>query len=254
MKVLIWGLIFFPVIFAFVLKQANAQDIVGRVPASSVPADYVDAPPIEQDLWINRVMVEDDAGVLREMREDFQEWDETDRYAEYWNLSSTGLFVTPDEGQRRTYLSKRFLKYIDKRISGEIKQAEEGSTFHKIGKAQEALKPNTTVEFSPMFRFKFRARVLDREANMIVENPWVDCNAKVNLKGDMEINVIKNFSEVGVNAHLYYKVDEGQWVTTLSRSITNELSTSLSSTQNHGKMAFTEDADTRLQFNYYAPF
>lgn len=264
LKVIIIGLLFFPLIFSLVLKKVYAQDYVlqsqgnehksaGRMPASFVPNDDVALAPMEQELWINRVLIEDDAGVLSRMQQNFKSWEQTDKYAEQWNLSSTGLYVTPTDEERKSYLSKELLQYIDKRVSGEVKRAEEGSALHTVGQVQEAMKPNTTVEVSPLLKFRFRARVIQREVRLLVENPWLECNAKANLSGDLEVNLAKNL-DYGVRANLFYKVNEGYWVTSFSKSLTNNLSGVVSSYATDKQMAFSEDANTTVQLVFSQPF
>lgn len=258
-RILGLAIIVFPFILIVFLKQSRAQEYVlkkdiGRKPASLMPADDVGTVPLEQKLWVNRVLIEDDAGVMRQIKNDLLSWDRTDTYARNWNLSSTGLFVTPTDDQRKTYLSKQILKYADKRISGEVKRAEEGSTLHKVGQVQEALKPNTTVEVSPLLKFRFRARVLEREARMIVENPWFEYDAKISLSGYAEMNMRKRFDQYGLSANIVYKVSEGHWETYIDKSITQKISSRLSSTQSDKTMAFTGEANTVLSFVYSSPF
>jgi hypothetical protein len=264
LKVLILGLLFFPLIFSFVLKKVNAQEYVlqskstehknsGRMPASFVPNDDVEMAPIEQELWINRIMIEDDAGVLTRIQQNLRAWEETDEHARNWNLTSTGLFVTPTDDQRRSYLNREILQYIDKRVSGEVRRAEEGSALHTVGQVQEALKPNTTVEVSPLLKMRFRARVIQREVTLLVENPWVECNAKANLKGDLELNFAKNL-DFGVRANVFYKISEGYWVTSFSRAITNNVTGVISSYATDNQMAFSDEADTSIQLVFSQAF
>ena len=258
-RILGLAIVAFPFILILFLKQSRAQEYVlkkdiGRKPASVMPADDVEIAPLEQKLWINRVLVEDDAGVMRKIKNNLQKWETTDDYARNWNLSSTGLYVTPTEDQRKTYLSKQLLKYVDKRISGEVKSAEEGSALHTVGQVQEALKPNTTVEVSPLLKFRFRARVLEREARMIVENPWFEYDAQVGLDGYAVMNMRKRFDQLGLSANIVYKVSEGNWETYIDKSITQNISSRLSSTQSDNTMAFTGEADTVLSFVYSSPF
>lgn len=264
LKVIILGLLFFPLIFSLVLKKVHAQDYIvqsqkmehkhsGRMPASFVPNDDVVVAPVEQELWINRVLVEDDAGVLNRMKQNFQSWEKTDEYARQWNLASTGLYVTPTEDQRKSYLSKELLQYVDKRVSGEVKRAEEGSALHTVGQVQEALKPNTTVEVSPLLKFRFKARVIQREVRLLVENPWMECHAKATLMGDLELNLAKNL-DYGVRANLFYKISEGYWVTSFSKALTNNISGVVSSYATDNQVAFSEDADTSVQLVFSQAF
>lgn len=260
-KVLIVALMFFPFIFALALQKAYSQDYVmmpetrsvGRAPASFMPADHVENAPLKKEIWLNQVMVHDDDGVLENMRQEYEHWQIQDEYARNWNLSSTGLYDTPNDQDRVRFFERNFVRYIDRRISGEVRRAEEGSTLHTVGQVQEALRPNTTVEVSPSFRFRFRARILEREATMLVENPWVDADAKVSARGDLELNVQKDFDH-GFHARIYYKVDENFYITSIEKRLSDHWRGRLSSTQQDDTVAFTSDADTRFQLLFSQRF
>lgn len=209
-KLMVFALGFFPLVVGFVINFAHADDN-SRGPASLVPSDHVYMTPIEEEVWLNTVFIEDEKGVLKDMVHNFETWQEKERYAELWNLESTGLYQTPTEDQKKSYLSKRALKYLDKRISGEVKRAKKGSTLHKIGKAQKTLKPETDVNFSPNMRLSFKSRVLDGEAIMVFVNPYFDNSTKINYKGDFTIDLAKDFETLDLSTRFNVNLTDNKW-------------------------------------------
>lgn len=209
-KISLFSLCLLPFLIGFMSNFARAQEN-SRGPASLVPSDHVYMTPIEEEIWMNTVFVEDEKGVLKDMVSNFETWQEKERYAELWNLESTGLYQTPTDAQKKSYLSKRALKYLDKRISGEVKRAKKGSTLHKIGKAQKTLKPETDVNFSPDMRLSFKSRVLDGEAIMVFVNPYFDNSTKINYKGDFTIDVAREFESLDLSTRFNVNLTENKW-------------------------------------------
>jgi hypothetical protein len=237
----------------FVLKRNQEDTVVGRAPASFMPSDDIESAPLEQQLWIDRMMVPDHAGVLERMRAEYEGWQVQQEYARNWNLDSTGLYEHPTDHQKRRYLERNFFRYVDRRISGEVRNAEEGSTFHTVGQVQDALRPNATVELLPSFRFRFRARILEGQASVLVDNPWVDCDAMVNAKGDIEVNLRKDLYW-GVSAGIHYKIDDGEWETHIQKPLARNLYGRVTSLQRDSEMAFSNQSDATVQLVFSQPF
>jgi ABC-type glycerol-3-phosphate transport system permease component len=210
LKLTLISLCLLPFMIGLMVNFAKAQDNT-RAPASLVPSDHVYMTPIEEEVWMNTVFVEDEKGVLKEMVHNFETWQEKERYAEQWNLESTGLYQTPTQAQKKSYLSKRALKYLDKRISGEVKNAKKGSTLHKIGQAQKTLKPETDVNFSPNMRLSFKSRVLDGEVIMVFVNPYFDNSTKLNYKGDFTVDLAKKFETLDLSTRLNVNIVDNEW-------------------------------------------
>lgn len=227
---------------------------VTRTPGSYVPRDEVQPVPIQTKIWLEKVFVEDNSGVMRGVRNSFQAWDDTDEYAKNWNLKSTGLYETPSIEQRKEHLNRNLLRYVDKRLAGEIKNADEGSALHQVGQVQQALRPSATAEFSPKIKVKFKARVLQGKAYMLVENPWVEHKTEVSAKGEVQMKFKRDIKQLGVETHLEYQVTGGTYVAWMDKPLTDTLKARLSSSQSDKDIAFTDNTDRTLQFIYSKPF
>ena len=114
-----------------------------RGPANYIPDDEISISPIKNTLWLDKVFVKDDAGVLENVRRDIQRWQDDEEYRQNWGIDRFGAQAAPTDLQKKQYLSRQALRYLDKRLTGEVKKAEKGSTLHKVGTVQKALKPNT---------------------------------------------------------------------------------------------------------------
>jgi hypothetical protein len=180
----------------------------GRGPSNFVPDDEIQPLPLENKTWTQQILIEDDAGVLVGVRKDLAEWQETQEYARTWNLQSTGVYDVETIDQKKAYLQKMILKYADKRLSGEVKNAEAGSALHSVGQAQKALKPNVEASVTENIKLKFKARVLQGKAIMEVRNPYIQYSTTANLKGEINLDAAKEFKELGVNTSANYRADE----------------------------------------------
>ncbi|GAB4014308.1 MAG: hypothetical protein Fur0010_12260 [Bdellovibrio sp.] len=249
--------------------EAKAQDMVhdlslsklnpyirhqDRTPSNFIPNDEVWGSPVESKNFVQKIFVETNEGNLSRVREQFNEWEKTEEYARLWNLDSTGLYVVPDTTQKKAYFNRQLLKYADKRISGEVKNAEEGSTMHAIGQAQQALRPNAEAALSPSVKLKFKAKVLEGKAYLIVDNPFVDAQAQINAKGEASMNVKRSFASLGVNTEIDYQVTTETWVAKVDKSITSNLTARVSSSQSQQNMAFSSDSNRTVELVFGMPF
>ncbi len=236
------------------LTSSFAQRSPSRAPANFVPDDQIEPMPMEQRLWIQEILVDDQAGVLETTRANFEYWREKEEYVRRWKIEPTGNLVTPSPESKRNYLTKQLLKYADKRISGEIKQAEEGSTFHSIGQVEKALSPNTEAKISKTISVKLRGKVLQGKAVLLVKNPWVNYHANIKLNGRVDMHFEKDLTELGVKTALDYSVHDGIYVARIEKPLTAEINARFSATQKHDRAPFDSASDTRIELTYSRGF
>ena len=198
--------------------------------------------------------VEDDRGILRQMKDQFQEWRENQEYVEKWNLEGFGNYSIQDTPAKKSYLSKMLLKYLDKRISGEIKKAEEGTTFHRIGQVQQALSPSATLKFSDLVKLRLKVRILEGKGELHLENPYIGAKSEFYKTGEVKVVLNKNMTDLGLYYHTDYSPLEGHYVASLSKSLIDNVSAKVSSSQSHDRVVFSGDSDRTLSLNYGKAF
>ncbi len=229
---------------------------IGRAPANFIPDTEIEPVPIENRIWLQNLLVEDNHGVLAGIRANLQSWEQTEEYAKNWNLESTGLYKTPSTATKKAFLNKWLLKYFDKRLAGEIKNSEEGSTLHTVGQVHQTLRPNTEVGISKKIKVKFKARLLQGRAIARVENPWVDADATIKMTGEVNVNMRKELKEIGVSAGINYNANEGRYLAHVDKKLTDKITARISSNQEDDKVMFDTDesVDKRLEFFFTTPF
>lgn len=226
-----------------------------RTPQSFiVDTDYFIAPKPSDTSIFASVFVDDGAGVLKKMKDNYDTLIERDEYAKNWNMDSTGMYKVSSQEDRVNYFNKNILKYVDKRISGEVKKAEEGSAMSSVGAVQSALKPNTKVQISENIKVKFKAQVLQGYADVIIENPYVECSSSVNLSGEVKMYLRKKFNESRSIASMEYNANEANYITQVDQNITDKLTARISSSQSQSNAIFSQNSDSRFQFIYSTPF
>lgn len=236
------------------LISFNASAITNIDGASRSPASAFDEEvltvPLEQKIMVQSIFAEDDAGVMRGTRDQLNSWESTEEFSKKWDLDSTNLYKTPTTEAKAKFIRKNLIRYADKRISGEVKNAEEGSTFHAVGKVEKSLRPNASVPVSKYISLKFKARVLQGKAIVEVRNPWIDCNATVSANGRTKILTKKDFNQLGTSTGVEYNVSEAQWIAFVDQEINKNIKARLSSTtQPDGN-----DADKRVEMSASFPF
>lgn len=227
----------------------------GRFPSSTVPQDNFDSLPLGTiESWYDKTMVEDRKGVMVTTRDNLTSWRETEEFRETWGINFSGLYITPDREYQRSYVQKQALRYLDKRLTGELKHAKEGSALHKVNAVQQALKPDTEATITKNIKVRFKARVLQGEGIVNVENPWVDCNARVRLNGNMEVHIGRRFASLGVNTAIDYRKHENLYITSIDRALSETVTARITSTQSDSEAPFTGNADARFGLYYSKPF
>lgn len=238
----------------FTSLSVHAQEVaersvssVNRAPAA-VEEEVLTVPLNEDSFFTNdNMFAEDDAGVMKDMKDNLHNWEKTEAYSKAWNLQRTGLYTTPTASEKGKYISKRMLRYADKRLSGEMKKADEGSTLHRVSKVEKNLRPNASVNMSKNFGLKFKARVLQGKAIMEVKNPWVECNATVSANGRAKFITKKEFKELGLASGAEYSLTESQFLTYIDQQLTDNIKARVSNTSGN-------DAESRVEMTASFPF
>ena len=212
--------------------------------------------PDSVEHWSADLMTEDNGGVLIGVRDQLARWEQVDEYADNWGVKSTGLYETPELEDRKAFVMRQGLRYLDNRISGEMKNADKGSALAKARSVQKALRPTTSIPVVPgsNVRIKVRAKVLQMRGSVIVENPYVEANADIRANGDTTMNVAKNFESIGMRAHVSYQMVEGVYRAVVNKRLTNTISTQLSSVQHQNAMVMSNNSDRTLSFLYSKSF
>ncbi len=246
---------FYPAVEVEVSAQVIEKKVRrSRGPASTVPSDDIQPAPVAQEIWLNNVWVEDSAGVMNQMKNEFANWERTEEYRRSWDIESTGQYDTPDRKRKRAWFSKMLFRYVDKRISGELKNASEGSTLQKVRSVKQALKPNSTAAISQNIKLKFRAKILRMRAYMRVINPWVKAETEFNINGQVFSRFQKRFEDLGVDTKLEYRLHDNDYTASVSKPLGNNITAVVSSTQPVSRKAFGNDADSTFQLQYYTSF
>jgi hypothetical protein len=215
-----------------------------------IPSDDVIPATLKNQSVYKNMVQEDDAGLLVEVRRQIQTWDNIRESGHYWGLERFPQFQVPEKEEQKKYLGSQTLKYIDKRISGEIKRADKGSTWEKVGTIEKALKPAATVEVSPLVKLRFKAKVLEGEGNILVENPYMECSSKIHRTGAVSLHLGKKVETLDLQINNDFKVDQNSYVTSFSRPIYGPLSGKLSSAQSTTSAPFNAQSEMIYTLNY----
>ncbi len=234
------------------LVSAYAENI-NRAPASNYSEDAIMI-PLQKKHWVNQILADDEQGTLQYIRQDFEKWADEEEYVKNWNLELTGMYTPRTQEDKKKRIRKDSLKYFDNRLSGEMKTAEKGSALAQVKTIETAMRPQAKVAVSENVKIKFKAKVLQGKADIIVDNPYVDCNAEVKASGKVNVNVSKNINDLGVKTGVEYQVSNGVWIASVNKQLSESVSTEVSSYQKDSNMMFTEQSDKRIKLLYTKSF
>lgn len=253
-------------VLAFCVSLGHAEDNLSfkelnpykqsriRRPANFIPDDNIEPMPLQHRIWIEKVFIHDNAGIVDRMHNEISAWENVQEYRELWDLDSTNLYKTPDNSAKRSYFEKNMIKYFDKRLAGEIQNAEKGSALQTVGRVQKALKPQAEVSVIPNMKLKFKAKVAQGEGVVKVVNPYMNYETILNVNGHIDMIMSKRIDIIGVDAQINYDVKEGVYTAFLDKRISDNVTTRLSSTQPDDHLFLTENSDNTIQVFYVNSF
>lgn len=232
------------------IASANTE----RLPANYIPDDEISISPIENTIWVDKILVKDDAGVLENVSRDIQRWEEEEEYRHRWGVDPMGAQGTPTLAQKKAYINRQALRYLDKRLTGEVKKAEKGSTLHKVGTVQKALKPSSTVQISKQFKLRFKAQVLQQRASLYLINPYVSNSLDIDSNGQAILRMASKPKPFKISSDLRIDFQNKLYATSLSRPVAENVRAILSTHQTLNAAPFESNGDNRLEFRYFTAF
>lgn len=243
-------------IFGFsseVLSLENNSDVqiplkvANRAPANYIPDDDFSVAYYENEIWLSKVFVKDDAGVMDRMKNDFTAWEKQEEFERLWGVTPLDKFKTPTRQAKINYFNRNLLRYADKRLAGEVKKSEKGSTLNKVGQVQKTLRPSSQVQIAGKVKLKFKARLLQGKASVALENPYVENNIEFKADGSINMTVKKNISMLKLTAQAKYDVQKEHYFTEFSRPLNSKTVAKVSSHQNSKTAPFSNDSDKRVE-------
>ncbi len=237
-------------------KVAFSQEAISlsRSPANFVQSEVVETAPIEQELWVDSTFKEDNDGILKSMKNDISSWEEKEEYVKQWNLRSTGLYSLTSDETKSQMVKSRSLKYLDKRITGEMKSADKDSTLGKAQVVSKTLRPSSTMAVSEEFKLKFQAKLLQGKATVRLINPYFDYDTQFALTGKVSMRVAKEFKPFSVKTEVNYQVTEGRYIASINKDLGYNFSTRASADASSKDSPTSENTDKKIELMYNLPF
>ncbi len=247
-------LYFLYLLFFGIESQGSKLQHASRAPANFIALDQADPAPLEKTRWIQGLLIPDSAGVLDQLKTDIKNWQELEDYRNKWDIESSGLYNTPELRRKQKYFAKTLLKYGDKRLSGELKNAKSGSTLHRIKTAEKALSPKVEAHITKNIRIKFRARVLQSNGTLFIRNPYVSYHINLRTSGKAKMHLGKKIKRLGLSAKVDYDMNEEEYIARVDKKITRHISSTLSSSQSIKNRPFSQASDRTIKLNYTSRF
>ena len=210
----------------------------------------VPARPFNWVTWYKTVLFKDDKGILKNVKDQLEEWREKEKYIRDWNLSSTEIHYVPTKREQKKYIFSNLLKFADQRLIEAAKEAEEGSTIKTVAEVREALDPQIDVRISEEFKFKFKARILQGYATVNLINPYFKQETFVDRKGNIRIFASKHFIKPEFGTSLLYNLKEGSWSFKLDKRLTKNIIGSIVSNQEPSQLMFSGRSEKIFQIHY----
>jgi hypothetical protein len=223
----------------------------GRGPANYFASDDFEVAPVAyktevQKVWVKFTEVDDQDGILNEMRNTFRNWEHQENYARLWNLR--GIKVSQKD--KTKYLAKYYFKYLDRRISEESKKSKAGSTVRKLASAKQTLNPKIKIHFSDKVRLRFKGRPLQGYGMMYLQNPWVDLKLQAEITGNTYVEGAKHIDELDMDSRVNYDI----FGKTITAEIKREIIPKMEANIIYENDFEERNNDVQIQLNYSLAF
>ncbi len=239
-----------------------------RDPTSYVPNDQeIIVPYSPTSIW-SELLIEDRKGVLKQVKFQMNEWNEEEDFVEYWRIEDTGQYTVVPMRARKNYLTKNLLRYIDKRIMGEVKTAKEGTSLHKVGQVRDALRPQSKFSFSKDYKLSLRAKVLRGLVFLKFDNPYFD-ETVLEFKalrnpafwnndahvGQAKLHTMKSFKSIQAYARTEFKFYDDNWFIELGKNLNYPgLSFVVTTVQDNTALPYSGASDKISELRYALDF
>ena len=154
-------------------SNADLDFITPRGPSFAVPDDGDIIVAMGPEHFHETFLVEDDRGVLKQIKVTMHRWSSDEHFAQLWHLEDIGLYLPPPMEERKRFLEKHMIRYADKRLSGEIKKAKKGSSLHQVGQVKKAIRPQSRFQLAEDYRLRLQGKVLRGLIQLKLENPHI---------------------------------------------------------------------------------
>ncbi len=225
-----------------------------RFPASYLQSDMGPVP----DMITGEILQEDDSGVLDSMRQNFEHWQAQETFADQWNLESTGLYVFPNQNEKRAYFQRMMLKYVDKRVSGELKKQQNDPTnpnMQQVATINNIVQPAGGMVLGHGVKFKIRARPIQGRVFLIIQNPIMDYETKMSLDGRVIMSATRNIESLGIRSGINYDMHYHSWEAHVDKQLTETLMARASSSgKGSDQVAFESGTNKTFQLIYSTSF
>jgi hypothetical protein len=179
-------------------------------------------------------------------------------HAENWNLQSLPRYQNQNTGKLtkddERYISKRMLKYLEKRYLDPIRQeAQNDKKQNKhvsSGKvmAYQALNPSSALNFGKDYRIKVKAKPLRGRVYTDLINPFLEVQLETAINGRAILHLKKDVSILGISTFVDYHFQNSETVAIVRKPLTPYMNAELSSRKLPGL------SDQRLALNYGVSF
>ncbi|MBL6990901.1 MAG: hypothetical protein ISR65_14040 [Bacteriovoracaceae bacterium] len=236
------------------LNPLNKRSSI-RGPANFTPDADLETVPLITDNLVQQLDDSREDPLLKEIKKQLATWKEQDDYVRNWNQSGNGLIKLPTLNQRRRYLEKQFIKFLDQRLTKRVDKAKPGSAISRIGQIEKSLKPNTKITFTKNVKMRMKFKILQGSAMAQIISPYVKCTIDTSLKSKkLNVNLTNELKSLGLGTKIDLDTGTGRYVASVNKVLAYNVNTNIYSAQKHNSLIFSKESDTGVAFTYAMTF
>ncbi len=111
-----------------------------------------------------------------------------------------------NQDEKKKFLRKKGLKYIDRKVSSYIKDAKKGSTIDQIKQFEQKTQEKTKVQLAENYQMKLRLKLFRGTGALQIKNPYVESGIHFSVKGDFYLKLNQRIDDLNLNTSLDYHV------------------------------------------------
>lgn len=202
---LIWPCCF---LIIFSTTFLHAQDLEQATPWKGSFVDFFD---------------DDFDGLIENAKLKVNDWQQTQDHIQQWKVHDIPIYKLPQDKEKRKFVRKIGLKYLDKKIMDRGRKSPKNSPAHTVITMRKAMAPTSTIGLSQNFTMKFRAKLLEGKLSVILINPYLDWWADFNNHGHFGMTLQKNLADAELEMKIFYTTDQNTLMGTLKQKLIDNI-------------------------------
>lgn len=189
-------------------------------------------------------------GLIEKAKIQMDAWEQNESFIGHWKLDDTPIYNGPKHKEKRKFIKKVALKYLDKKIMDKGNKSPKSSPANNVVSVRKAMSPSSTIGLTNSLTVKLRAKILEGNLSILLLNPFVDSWMELNNHGHFSMTVKRNFEDLRLEAMAQFSTNEETLKGLIKYKVTDPISGQYEVTQKNSQNL----TDHKISLHYLLVF